>query len=77
MAINNRLTSFEMGQKIKSMIEEGKLNQEILSTLGIKQSQLKNYKRVIKLNKLDELNLGNPLNTIVKENQGVKIVEER
>ena len=35
-----------------------------------------NYKRVIKLNKLDELNLGKPLNTIVKENQGVKIVEE-
>ena len=66
-----------MGQKIKSMIDEKKSNQEILSTLGIGRSQLTNYKQVIALKKLDELNQGKLLNDIVKENQGVRIEKRK
>ena len=62
-----------MGNKIKSLMEEKKSNQEIIDATGIGRSQLTNYKRVISLEKLDELNQGKPLNDIVKENQGIKI----
>ena len=65
-----------MGNKIKSMMEEKKSNQEIIDETGIGRSQLTNYKRVIALDKLNELNQGKPLNDIVKENQGIKIKKE-
>lgn len=77
MAVNNRLTSFELGNKIKSLMDNNKTNQEIIYETNIGQSQLTNYKRVIVLGKLDELNQGKPLNDIVKENKGIKIKKEQ
>ena len=76
MAVSIRLTSFEMGNKIKSMMDDKKSNQEIIAETQIGRSQLTNYKRVIALGKLDELNQDKPLNDIVKENQGIKIKKE-
>ena len=77
MAVNNRLTSFELGNKIKSLLEEKKTNAEIINETQIGQSQLTNYKRVIALGKLEELCQGKPLNDIVKENKGIKIIKEQ
>ena len=76
MAVNNRLTSFELGNKIKSLLEEKRTNAEIINETQIGQSQLTNYKRVIALGKLEELSQGKPLNDIVKENKGIKIKKE-
>ena len=60
-----------MANKIKSLMDEKKSNGEILTELGIAQSQLTNYKRVIVLGKINELSQGKPLIEIIKENQGV------
>ena len=68
-----RLTSSQLGDKIKSLLDEGKTNKEIIDETNICQSQLTNYKRVIVLGKLDELKQGKPLNDIIKENKGIKI----
>ena len=68
-----RLTPSQLGDKIKSLLDEGKSNKEITEETNICQSQLTNYKRVIVLGKLDELKQGKPLNDIIKENKGIKI----
>lgn len=57
-------------------MDEKKTNKEIIDEVNIAQSQLTNYKRVIVLGKLDELNNGKALYDIIKENKGIKIKKE-
>ena len=65
-------SSYEIAEDIKSLINQGKKNPEILNIVGIKKSQLTNYKLIIKNGKIEALKAETPLRKIISDIRGAK-----
>ena len=62
---NDTNSSYELAMKIKSLMEKGVKNKDILEATGIKQTQLTGYKKAIRYGRIDELRDGVSLRKII------------
>ena len=54
-ATNVKLTPYQIGHRIKSLLDEGADTKVILESIGIKQAQLTTYKKIINNGRLEDL----------------------
>ena len=69
---NVKLTSYQIGNRIKSLLDEGADTKVILESIGIKRAQLTTYKKIINNGRLEVLRTNSVRKVLAEEKRSEK-----
>ena len=67
LTFRNKLTPYEIGLKIKALLDDKAKTNDILETVSIKGAQLTTYKKIIKNGRLEDLKTGSVRKILAEE----------